>query len=183
MVLNSNTSQLLVVDVQEKILPVMCKKEELIRNSKSIITSASELEIPILFSEQYPKGLGNTDSELLNISSNVKVFEKETFSCADDAQIFDCIKHRVSIGFKQIVIIGIEMHICVLQSALGLKARGLDVYVVVDATASRNKDSLELAKMRLLFNQVNIVSTEMVIFEWLKVSGTDIFKKLSRLIK
>ena len=183
MVLNSNSSQLLVVDVQEKLLPVMYKKEELIKNSKTIIKSADELGIPILFSEQYPKGLGNTDSELLNLSTNIKIFEKKTFSCVDDGNIFDCIKHRVSIGLKQIVIVGIETHICVLQSALGLKERGFEVYVVIDATASRNKDSLELAKMRLLFNQVNIVSTEMVVFEWLKVSGTDIFKKLSRLIK
>jgi len=179
----SNTSQLLVVDLQSKLLPAMFDNKKLINNSKAIIKSANELQVPTLFSEQYPRGLGNINSDLLSLSSDAKVFEKETFSCAEDGEIFDSVKHRVSIGCKQIVIIGIEMHICVLQSALGFKERGFDVYVVADASSSRTKESMNLAKMRLLSNKINLVSTEMTIFEWLKVSGTDVFRKLSQLIK
>ena len=86
-------------------------------------------------------------------------------------------------GYSQLIIFGIELHVCVLQSALEFKQKGFEVHVVVDATSSRKKESIDFAVTRLVANDINIVTTEMVIFEWLKYSGTEKFKKLSRLVK
>jgi nicotinamidase-related amidase len=86
-------------------------------------------------------------------------------------------------GRRQLVIAGIESHVCVLQSALGFRDMGFDVFVVADAVSSRKLDSIELAQSRLRHNGVSVVNTEMVLFEWLQIAGTPQFKAISKLIK
>ena len=183
MVLEKENSQLLVVDIQEKLVSVMSERKKLIRNSLVLIESANEFHIPITFSTQYTKGLGGLHPDITKFSNGCDVFDKISFSCSKDNKINDSISHKVNLGHSQLIIFGIELHICVLQSALGFKQKGFEVYVVVDATSSREKESMEIAITRLTKYNISIVTTEMVIFEWLKYSGTDTFKKLSQLVK
>jgi len=183
LILKKENSQLLVVDIQEKLVSVMHESEKLIKNSLVLIESANELDLPIIFSTQYPKGLGNLHPAIVGFTSCNDVFEKSSFSCSEDNKINDSISHKVNLGYSQLIIFGIELHICVLQSALEFKQKGFEVHVVVDATSSRKKESIDFAVTRLVANDINIVTTEMAIFEWLKYSGTDKFKKLSRLVK
>ena len=183
MILKKDNSQLLIVDIQEKLVSAMSERKKLLRNSLVLIESANELDIPTTFSTQYAKGLGDLHPDIIKFINGCDVFDKTSFSCSQDHKINDSIGHKVNLGYSQLIIFGIELHICVLQSALGFKKKGIEVYVVVDATSAREKESMDIAVSRLSKNGINIVTTEMVIFEWLKYSGTDTFKKLSQLIK
>ncbi len=180
MLIQAERSSLLIVDVQMGLAPVMSEPRRVLRGCSLLMRSAVRLEIPMVVSEQYPKGLGRTMGELLDLAPEGAVMEKLHFSCAAD----DSIRQRFETsGRKQIVIAGIESHVCVLQSALGFKALGYEVAVVADACASRTEINFNAAINRLADNGVDIVTTEMVIFEWLNRAGTPEFKELSALIK
>ncbi len=183
MLLDAAHAQLLIVDVQERLLPAMQDGEAIVDCSVILLKAAAALNIPALLSEQYRKGLGATVPRLFEVKGNRLVFEKMSFSCAADAAIAAHVMATASQGRRQIVIAGIEAHICVLQTALGFHAMGLDVFVVADATGSRRPDSVTLAHQRLRHGGVTIVNTEMVLFEWLRLAGTPSFKMLSKLIK
>jgi nicotinamidase-related amidase len=105
------------------------------------------------------------------------------FSSSADPEILADVSNHANDGRRQMVIAGLEAHVCVLQSALGFKKAGFDVYVAMDATTSRRQDSVDLARERLLANRVTPVNVEMVLFEWLHVSGTPEFKAVSKLVK
>jgi nicotinamidase-related amidase len=109
--------------------------------------------------------------------------EKQHFSCAADTTMLSHIANQADDGRRQLIIAGIESHVCVLQSALGFRQGGLDVFVVMDAVTSRKQESVDLARDRFLSNRIAAVNTEMVAFEWLQVSGTPEFKTISKLIK
>jgi nicotinamidase-related amidase len=111
------------------------------------------------------------------------VREKIHFSCSEDPDILADASNLANAGRRQMVVAGIEAHVCVLQSALGFKKAGFDVYVAMDATTSRLQSSVDLARDRLLANRVTPVNAEMVLFEWLNVSGTPEFKAISKLAK
>jgi nicotinamidase-related amidase len=177
MLLEAARSVLLVVDVQARLLPAMAEPEQVTGNSAKLVAAAKRLAIPVLVSEQYPKGLGPTVDSLAGAGD---VFAKMSFSCAADPGIADAIERG---GRRQIVLCGIESHVCVLQTALGLKAKGYDVAVVWDAVSSRKLADKELAAARLRQAGVWLIGTEMAIFEWLGVAGTPAFKELSALIK
>jgi nicotinamidase-related amidase len=138
-------------------------------------------------SEHYRKGLGPTIDRLSSILSadgrSASILEKLHFSCAADPDILFQITSLAENGRRQLVIAGVEAHVCVLQSALGFKQAGLDVYVAIDATSSRDKNSWAMAKDRFNAHSIGVVTLEMVVFEWLHVAGTSEFKKLSRLVK
>jgi nicotinamidase-related amidase len=180
MLLNRARSQLLVVDVQERLMPAMHEGERMIDKCAILIQAASRLRIPVTVSEQYRKGLGGTVGRLDNLKGDAPVMEKMHFSCAADAQITARVKAVVR---PQVVVCGIESHVCVLQSALGFKDMGLDVVLVADAVTSRAQSSVDLALARARAAGVAIVNTEMALFEWLHESGTPEFKELSKLIK
>lgn len=180
MLLVRERSQFLLVDVQDRLLPAMHDGERMVERCGVLLQAANRLSIPTTISEQYKKGLGATVERLSNLKGDAPVMEKMHFSCAADAAMTARVQ---SLGRNQVVIAGIEAHVCVLQSALGFKDMGLDVFVVADAVTSRKQESVDVALSRYRHAGVNIVTTEMVVFEWLHVSGTPEFKELSKLIK
>ena len=183
MLLDRARAQLLVVDVQERLMPAMYEGEIMQERCAILIQAARRLGIPVTVSEQYRKGLGPTVAELEGLKDDAPVFEKMHFSCADDPKIAAHIDGLARGGRSQLVICGIEAHVCVLQSALGFKAMGLPVAVVSDAVASRSLGSVALALARLSAAGVTVVNTEMALFEWLHQAGTPEFKELSKLIR
>ena len=183
MLLDRSRSQLLVVDVQDRLLPAMHEAERVVGNCAILMRAAHRLGIPVTISEQYPKGLGGTVARLADVKEDAPVLEKMLFSCAADARIGMRVRGLASEGRSQLVVCGIEAHVCVLQSALGFADGGLSVFVAADATASRRSESSALAHRRLAGAGVSVITTEMAVFEWLHAAGTPEFKELSALIK
>lgn len=183
MILDRDRSQLLIIDVQEKLLPAMHQGDRMVERCGVLLQTAVELGVPVTISEQYRKGLGPTVERLDNLKGDAVVMEKQHFSAAADTDILSHIANRADDGRRQLVIAGIESHVCVLQSALGFRQGGLDVFVAMDAVTSRQQESVDLARDRFLANRIMPVNTEMVAFEWLHVSGTPEFKAVSKLIK
>ncbi|MGH6943575.1 MAG: hydrolase [Geminicoccaceae bacterium] len=173
-------SALLVVDVQQNLAPAMHEAEACLESCHLLVEAARRLDIPVLATEQYPKGLGPTVPELAALLPRERTFAKQRFSCAADPKIRAAL---TALGRFQVMICGIEAHVSVLQSALGLKALGLRPVVVADAIASRLPQARELALARLRAHGVEIVNAEMVVFEWLREAGTPDFKALIPLIK
>jgi len=180
MLIERERSCLLVVDVQERLAPAMSDAVTVIRQAGLLMQAAARLGVPVLVSEQYPQGLGHTVPELRGQAPESAFFSKISFSCTADPVLGERIGKT---GRDQIVICGIEAHVCVLQSALGLQQQNYESFVVADAVSSRAPASRDIALQRLGANGVELVTTEMVVFEWLGKAGTPEFKDLSRLIK
>jgi nicotinamidase-related amidase len=180
MLLERNKSCLLIVDVQERLAPVMSDPRRVLHNCTLLMRAAQRLEIPIVVSEQYPKGLGPTMVDLRPYLPEEGALPKLHFSAAADEAILAKIKN---FGRNQVVIAGIETHVCVLQSALHLKAHGYEPMVVADACASRRVESEQMAWSRLRQCGIQLLSIEMALFEWMHQAGTPEFKELSPLIK
>lgn len=170
-------SCLLVVDIQEKLIPYIKDYEKVINKSKWLINLANELNIPVIISEQYPKGLGSTLKELSQ-KNHSHYLEKVHFACSSDPAFDDLL---ADINKTQFILVGIETHVCVLQTALGLKNLNKQVFVVVDATGSRSETDYKFALKRMENKNIELVTSEMVFFEWIKVAGTQEFKRLSKL--
>lgn len=184
MLLETARSQLLVVDMQAKLMPAILDGETILRNAGILVRAAGQLGLPITVTEQYPQGLGATLMPLREaLASDTAVLSKLTFSAALEPAIADRIVRLMAQGRDQIVLCGVEAHICVLQSALGFKERGAHVFVVGDAVSSRSAHSMEAARFRLLQEDCRWITTEMAMFEWLERAGTDMFKTLSGLIR
>ncbi len=183
MLLDRARAQLLVVDVQERLLPAMHEGEAMVDRCAVLMQAAHRLGIPVLVSEQYRKGLGATVARLDNVKGDATVLEKMHFSCAADPAMAAHVEGLARSGRTQLVICGIEAHVCVTQSALGFKALGLPVTVVTDAVTSRRPDSVRTAFDRLSAAGVVLANTEMAVFEWLHQAGTAEFKDLAKLIK
>lgn len=180
LIADANQSQLVIVDVQTKLVGVMPSDvSSAIKNCTILLQAANQLEVPFLYTEQYPKGLGNTAAELTPYLANKKAVEKTAFSCCH-APSFN--RHLVA-DRGQIILAGMEAHICVLQTALDLQAQGKTVFVVEDAIISRNPANKENAINRLRQAGVVVTNTESVVFEWLKVAEGDAFKKISQLVR
>ncbi len=149
-------------------------------NCTILMKAAARMSVPVLISEQYPKGLGHTLPDLISITGQNEAIEKLSFSCMGEetyAQRFD------ELGRSQAVIAGIETHVCVLQTAFDLIEKGHDTYVVADAVTSRAPVNRQTALDRMKEAGATIVTTEMVVFEWLRVAGTAEFKELSALVR
>ena len=178
MLMKRNESLLLVIDVQEHLAPVTDNPREVIDGSAKLVSVAGELKIPYIITEQYPKGLGQTMIDVRKAAGEeYHYFEKLEFSCLQNAEIMEQIKKS---GKKQIIITGVETHICVLQTAIDLQKAGYDVFVVSNACSARDPLQNIIAFQRLLRNGVDVVSTEIVIFEWLEKAGTEEFKSISK---
>jgi len=183
MLLDAATSQLLIVDVQERLLPAMHEGDAMVDRCALLLQAAQELGVPATVSEQYRKGLGATVPRLDNVKGASPILEKMHFSCAADPGLAQRVGELAAQGRRQLVVAGIESHVCVLQSVLGFKAAGLDVYCAADAVTSRKPESVAVALDRMRADGVNVVNTEMVAFEWLHIAGTPTFKVVSKLIK
>ena len=180
MVLDRNRSCLLIVDVQERLAPVMSDPRRVLHNCGLLMRAAQRLGLPITVTEQYPKGLGPTMVDLREYIPERGAFPKLHFSAAADQ---DILAHIKGLGRDQVVIAGIETHVCVLQSALDFKSRGFEAMVVADACASRRIESEQMGWSRMRQCGVELLSVEMALFEWMHEAGTPEFKELSALIK
>jgi nicotinamidase-related amidase len=177
MLMQRDRSFLLVVDVQEKLIPAIHEQDRVVNNTAWLLGVAGVLEVPVQASEQYPKGLGHTIDELARLIPDGATTEKTHFSCAEAPA---CSAAFDALDRDQVIISGIEAHVCVLQTALGLKAAGRDVFVVADAVGSRSEQDAELALARMADAGVQLVTREMVAFEWLNQAGTPEFKRISK---
>jgi nicotinamidase-related amidase len=173
-------SQLLVVDVQDRLAGAMEPGRPFIAACAKLLEAANLLKIPAIASEQYPKGLGRTVPELANLIPNEHRHEKMEFSCYANAGIRAALE---GVTRRQVVIGGIEAHVCVLQTALELVGAGNAVFVVEDATASRRPESRETACRRMAEAGVTVVTLEMVLFEWLRSAADPEFRAISKLIR
>ena len=173
--MNASTSCLLVVDVQERLAPAIHEGERVVENAGWLIKVAREVDLPVRVTEQYPKGLGPTVPDLRSLVLDDELLEKVHFSCMESDHIR---RELAALGRRQIVIVGTEAHVCVLQSALGLTQDGYEVYVVADAVSSRRPSDTEHALARLRGEGVRVVTREMVAFEWLARADTEIFRKV-----
>lgn len=183
MLLSAAKSSLLLVDMQERLLPAMSGAADVERQCGILLKAARALEVPVTLSEQYPKGLGHTVPALKSEIGNAPVFEKLAFSAwRDEALKAHLIRHHEQ-GRPQVFVAGIEAHVCVLQSATDLANAGFAVFAVADAMSSRAPASLDLALARLRHAGIEVVNTEMVVFELLGRAGTAEFKALSGLIR
>ena len=176
MLLDREKSGLVLVDVQEKLTPLVLNAESLVERCQWLIRLANDLAVPVVVSEQYPKGLGHTVSPLRTLTTDYPCIEKVHFSCYRDESFVNCWQ---TIDRKQVVLAGIETHVCVLQTAMDMNSSGLDVFVVVDAVSSRHEVDHKYGLKRMKQAGIHLVTAEMVFFEWVRRAGTPEFKALS----
>jgi nicotinamidase-related amidase len=181
MLLEASKASLLIVDVQTRLLPAMAEPERIVSRCQVLLKAAEAMEIPVIVSEQYPKGLGHTVPELVGLKA--KVFGKLSFSCWRDVEMRKAFIELHENERPLMIVAGIEAHVCVLQSCIDIYNAGFGVFAVADAMGSRDPKSAELAYDRLRGAGVQVISTEMAIFELMEKAGTPLFKTLSALIK
>ena len=180
MLISAPRSALLMIDIQERLVPAVHQGERVIANSVVLMKAATALDVPILVSEQYPKGLGRTVTPIADLAAADSTVAKTHFSCTRDEGF---VRKARRLDRQQIVVAGIEAHVCVLQTVSGLLEMGFAVFVVEDATASRTRRNHGVAVERMRAAGAEIVTTEMVVFEWLMKAGTAEFREISRLVK
>jgi nicotinamidase-related amidase len=188
MLLQRERSQILMVDVQERLLPAMAQAAQVAANGARLLEGARLLAIPVLVSEQYPQGLGRTVPELAQMAPANAVYEKLEFSCYANPGLRAALsggdaEATSARAGRQTILFGIEAHVCVLQTALEMAEAQCDVTVVADAVSSRSDHSKAVAMQRLQAAGVRLATTEMVLFEWLRQAGSPEFKAVSRLIR
>ncbi|MDH4201673.1 MAG: hydrolase [Phycisphaerae bacterium] len=171
---------LVIVDIQEKLLPVMANPEQVMKNTAVLIQIAQALDIPILWCQQVPKALGPTVAELSSLLEGAEPIDKSTFSCGGDEAFMKRIDELQS---QTAIICGIESHVCVFQTAMDLIQHGLYVHVVADATSSRTNENKHIGLQRMAKEGAVITSTEMLLFELLRDSKHPKFRELAKLIK
>lgn len=179
--LRRDESVLVIIDIQERLAAAMKEREKVITNTLHLTEAARLLQIPLIVTEQYPKGLGPTVKEIRDsLVDNYMPIEKITFSCCGDNTFIDSLK---GIGRKRVIICGMETHVCVLQTCLDLLKENFFVHVVKDAVCSRSEDNFMTGIDLMRDAGAVITSTETVLFQLLKRAGTEEFKAISRIIK
>ncbi|MCP4192881.1 MAG: isochorismatase family protein [Planctomycetaceae bacterium] len=178
LMMSPDDTSLLVVDVQEKLLNVIPDRASLVWNIQRLLEAAVVLDVRRIATEQYPEKLGSTTRELQPFVQPAS--GKITFSCVGDAPFYDQLKKQST---TKVLVAGIESHVCVLQTVLDLIAAGYDVYVPVDAVASRFEVDYQTALKRMESSGATLVTTEMALFEWCQAAGSDRFKQISQLVR
>jgi len=176
-------SVLVIVDIQERLAAAMvpAARQAVVRNTRILIRAAACLGVPVLATEQYPKGLGPTVAELIEeLPGGAPRLEKTCFSCAGAEPFSTALGAS---GRSQVILSGMEAHVCVLQSALDLRAAGREVFVVEDACCSRKQESHTNAMDRLRAAGIVVTNTESVLFEWLRHARHEQFKAISALLR
>lgn len=176
MLINQEGSCLLLVDIQEKLTPHVMESEALVKRCLWLRNLAIARKVPVLFSEQYPKGLGPTLPVLLADIEKPKSVEKTHFSCMQSSNFVEFIQKSNKTDF---IIAGIETHVCIMQTALEMHEAGLNVFVAADAVSSRNAIDHRYGLKRMKQAGIRMVTAEMVFFEWLRKAGTPEFRALS----
>lgn len=176
-------SQLVIMDIQTHLTATMPAKvlARLQRNTGLLLKSAEILDVPVYATEQYPKGLGNTEPDIVKLlPESSKRYEKTAFSCTGCEGFLADLSNSKR---KQIILTGMEAHICILQSAIELINAGYQIFVAADAVCSRHRESYETALLRLRQAGVIICDAESIIFEWLKDAKNEHFKPVQALLK
>lgn len=176
--LSAASSRLLIVDVQDKLLPPIPNSARLVHNCRRLLDGATIVEVPIYGTEQYPQGLGPMTAELA--SRMGPRLEKVIFSCAPGLAWGQA--GNVSDDREQVVVAGMETHVCVMQTVLDLIAGGFRVYVPVDAVGSRGELDARIALERMAASGATLTTVESVLFEWCEKAGTPQFKQIQKLI-
>ena len=179
--LHRQRSSIVLIDVQERFLPVIRESERVLKRCRQLLEAAQLFEIPIAITEQYPKGLGRTASDLQEFVTSENLKEKLTFSAAP-ALNWSGVGH-IDSPRDQVVLCGIETHVCVLQTAFDLLSWGYTVFVIADAVSSRTESDTYWGLERMMLNGVHIASTESVLFEWCEAAGTPEFRRISQIVK
>lgn len=178
-ILTEEDAVLMVIDIQERLVPAMKYGEQVIQNTNTLVSLAQKLEVPIIITEQYPKGLGKTVADLNNNFENLPAYEKVTFS-GYTSEVNSALKET---GRQKIIITGIETHVCVFQTVRDLLAQSYQVFVVGDAVSSRTEENYQNGLSLMASMGAVITNTETVFFDLLKQAGTPLFKEFSKLIK
>ena len=179
-ILQKETTGLLIIDIQERINAVMKYGETVVENTVKLIKGFKVLNLPVLITEQYRRGLGATESPILEKLGETEIIEKLTFSCCGAPQLMTQLQDK---NVKQVVICGIETHVCVQQTALDLLANGFQVHLVRDAISSRKKIDHKTAIERMQNDGVIVTTAETVLFELLVESMTPEFKDIYKIVK
>ncbi len=177
---NRAKAGLVVVDIQERLLPAMLEKERVTGNSEKLIRAARILGVPVVATEQYRKGLGSTVPEIAAAMENFAPLEKLTFSACGAEGWHTALKEA---NVSDFILCGIECHVCVTQTCLDLLDCGFRVFVVADATSSRTAENYSAGLERMRDAGAVIASTEMILFELLGKAGTGEFKQVLNLVK
>lgn len=178
-IINGKKTAFVMIDIQEKFIPAIHNIEKVISNANILVQASIACNIPLVVTEQYPRGLGKT-VDGIKLPENTQIIEKIHFSCFGCEEFSDKIKR---LRVESLIIFGVETHVCLLKTALdGLKNK-LDIYLVADAVSSRTPENKVLALERMRQSGVFIVSTEMILFQLIDYAGTDEFKQISKLIK
>lgn len=170
----------ILVDVQGKLANLMFEKEKLLKNLQILIQGLRELEIPFVWAEQYPEGLGETVPEIKEVLTGLEPISKRSFSVCRNPELMQKIK---ATGSKQAIVAGIESHVCVYQTVSDLLSKDYDTTIVADAVSSRTKENKELGLQKMLSEGARVTSVEMLLFELLETAEGDAFKKISKLVK
>ncbi|MDD2700984.1 MAG: hydrolase [Sideroxydans sp.] len=180
--LQVDRSLLLVVDVQERLSAAMAQDElhRVVKNGGILLDSAHALTVPVIVTEQYVKGLGPTVAPIREKTGSATFHEKISFSCCGNEAFMSQLRRS---GRDQVVVCGMETHVCVQQTVLDLLQEGFVVHVVSDAVMSRASANRDTALGVMTLAGAVPASTESVVFQWLKVAGTDVFKQVSKLVK
>ena len=178
--LDKENTVLLIIDIQDKLAAVMKYKDQMVKNCLHLIELAKMQNIPVVVTEQYPKGLGRTVAEIRAAVPSYRPFEKVAFNCCGEPAFLTEIKKQ---GKKKIIVTGMETHVCVLQTCIGLLREGLDVHLVQDAVCSRTRENWKTGIEFMRDAGAVVTCTEAVLFQLLKAAGTEEFKKIVQRIK
>lgn len=171
---------LLIIDIQGKLAQLMHEKESLFQNAQKLVRGIKALEIPIIWAEQNPRGLGPTIPEIADLLSDIQPVVKTSFSCCGSDQF---VGELEKLGRRQILITGIETHICVYQTAADLVEKRYEVQVVADAVSSRSLENRQIGLQKIKDTGAVLTSVETALFELLKVADGEQFKEILRIIK
>jgi nicotinamidase-related amidase len=176
--MSADDTALLVVDVQEKLIPAIADRDRVVWNIRRLIDGARILGLPVAATEQYPQGLGPTVAELAERLGPIP--SKLTFSCSGCPEIF---REWQGCGVHKILVCGVEAHVCVQQTVLDLLSEGWRIYVAADAVGSRREIDYRTALARMDSAGATLTTAEAALFEWCRLAGTPEFKQISRLAK
>ena len=179
--IDANSTIAIVIDVQEKILPVMDEADRVLTRTTTLVEGLRVLEVPIIATEQYPKGLGPTVARVQSAFESWEPVEKTAFSCCDAPDFMTLLEARPQVS--TVLVAGIEAHVCVLQTAIDLQLAGYNPVVVADATSSRKPTDTRIAFSRCRAEGVRLTTTESVLFELTRTSRNPAFRTISRLIQ
>jgi nicotinamidase-related amidase len=178
--LDKDNTALVIIDVQERLAAAMKVKDEVIKNCLHLIELSRMLNIPIVVTEQYPKGLGTTVNEIKESLPLYHPIEKLSFNCCEEPNFLNELKR---LNKKALILTGMETHICVLQTCIGLLREGFNVHLVRDAVCSRTKENWKTGIEFMRDAGAVATCTETVLFQLLKLAGTEEFKAISKRIK